>query len=118
MRCRYAAKQESSHAAVPTLCGYPAHTHFAGVGCVIMKWGLCALAQQALIDEAQAAGLQLDHARVITRAWGCSRPLVWCFGQPGMEQPYDPLVLPFIPLNPSQACHLASKLFLLNYRLH
>ena len=27
--------------------------------------------------------------RVTIRAWGCSRPLVWCYGQPGMDEPYD-----------------------------
>ena len=28
--------------------------------------------------------------RVTVRAWGCSRPLVWCYGQQGMSEPYDP----------------------------
>jgi hypothetical protein len=50
-----------------------------------------------LLDLARAAGHAADASgslalaeRVVTRAWGCSRPLVWCFGQPGMATPYDP----------------------------
>ena len=45
--------------------------------------------REALVQQAVAAGVQLDESRVQVRAWGCSRPLHWCFGQP-MSEPFDP----------------------------
>ena len=49
-----------------------------------------AAVRDALFEQSTRAGIELDAARVLVRAWGCSRPLVWCFGQPGMGEPYDP----------------------------
>ena len=46
--------------------------------------------RRALVHQAVNAGCPLDETRVKTRAWGCSRPLVWCFGQHGMGEPYSP----------------------------
>ena len=46
--------------------------------------------RSALVRQAADADVPLDESRIKTRAWGCSRPLVWCFGQPGMAEPYDP----------------------------
>mmetsp|Transcript_33951 Transcript_33951/g.56143 ORF Transcript_33951/g.56143 Transcript_33951/m.56143 type:complete len:308 (+) Transcript_33951:94-1017(+) len=46
--------------------------------------------RQALVNEAMEAGVPLNEGRILTKAWGCSRPLVWCFGQKGMAEPYDP----------------------------
>ena len=46
----------------------------------------------ALQQQAGVASVPLEMAddgrpaRVRVRAWGCSRPLVWCYGQPGMAE--------------------------------
>lgn len=44
--------------------------------------------REALMEQAEAVGAPLDASRVHVRAWGCSRPLYWCFGQP-MAEPFD-----------------------------
>lgn len=44
--------------------------------------------RNALINQADDVGVGLD-GRLRTRAWGCARPLVWCFGHPGMGEPVD-----------------------------
>ena len=36
-----------------------------------------------------ASPLHDDEERVVVRAWGCSRPLVWCFGEVGLGEPYS-----------------------------
>ena len=48
--------------------------------------------RRALIEQAEEASVPLDEERVTTRAWGCSRPLFWCFGQEGTEEegPFNP----------------------------
>ena len=35
--------------------------------------------REALCEQASLCGRQIDPLRVRTRAWGCSRPLVWCY---------------------------------------
>ena len=46
----------------------------------------------ALEAQACAEGVPLDDGRVQTRAWGCSRPMVYCFGQRGMDNAlFDPI---------------------------
>ena len=40
----------------------------------------------ALLEQAVAAEVMLDPSRVVTKAWGCSRPLVWAF----VDKAYDP----------------------------
>ena len=45
--------------------------------------------KEALEEQAAKANVPLDEERVVVRAWGCSRPMVWCFGQKGMDEPYD-----------------------------
>lgn len=47
--------------------------------------------KEALEEQAAKANVPLDEERVVVRAWGCSRPMVWCFGQKGMDEPYDPV---------------------------
>lgn len=42
--------------------------------------------RQALMREADLAGEALEQERVVTKAWGCSRPLVWAF----VDEMYDP----------------------------
>ena len=35
--------------------------------------------------------MPLDESRIVVRAWGCSRPLMWCYGQRGeIDGPFDP----------------------------
>lgn len=43
----------------------------------------------ALEAQAEQAGVELE-GRIQIRAWGCARPLVWCYGHPGMGEPIDP----------------------------
>ena len=43
----------------------------------------------ALVEQAAAADVPLDEERLQIRAWGCSRPIAWAFGQPGIGSPID-----------------------------
>jgi outer membrane protein OmpA-like peptidoglycan-associated protein len=50
--------------------------------------------RNALYCQAHEVDVALDASRVVEKAWGCSRPLQWCFGQivpqnMGLDVPFD-----------------------------
>jgi len=61
-------------------CGLEAIFHLPAPGQARMYTEERAAAvRDALFEEAATAKVALDPARIVTRAWGCSRPLAWAF---------------------------------------
>jgi len=72
-------------------CGLEARWHMPLAGQAQMYTRRRAeVVRDALMSEAAESGYSIDGARARTRAWGCSRPLVWAFNEGYDDRHCDP----------------------------